>query len=85
MGSGQELSALKRMFSFSTATDTTKGSCYTTYPKLKEGNIRKGYFEYDEYIKMKDALPDYLKPVLAMGYYTGMRKAEILSISHGIT
>lgn len=45
---------------------------------LQENNVRKGFFEHDEYLRMKQALPEEVRPLLVFAYHTACRKGEIL-------
>jgi len=51
-------------------------------PTLKKGtDVRTRILSRDEFDGIMDNLPHYVKPVFAMGYYTGMRRGEILSLT----
>jgi integrase len=44
---------------------------------LEEPQPRVGFLKQDEFVKLRDELPENLRPVLALGYYCGMRLGEI--------
>ncbi len=74
----RELAALKRMLNLGVQAGKV---AHVPYIKmLDENNIRTGYFEHDEFLALRGALPDYAKVPSTIAYYTGMRAGEILNL-----
>jgi len=76
----RELGALKRMFNLAGEMTPPKVARVPYIPMLKESNVRKGFFEHGEYLVLRRELPEYLRPVLVFGYYTGAREGEVLGL-----
>jgi integrase len=75
----RSLASLKMMFREAVKAKLLPAQAVPEFPKLKEPPPRDDYFTLEEFTKVSAELPDYLKPVFAVAYYTGMRAAEILS------
>jgi integrase len=76
----RELAALKRAFNLAARCTPPKVSHVPYIPMLKENNVRKGFIEQEDYLALRNELPEYLKPVLTFGYFTGWRKSEIINL-----
>jgi len=77
----RELAALKRMFHLGAQCTPLRINLIPYIPMLKESNVRKGFFENGEYLALRDALPEDLKPIITFAYHSGWRKAEILGLT----
>ena len=49
-------------------------------PRLKENNVRTGFFELEQFQVLRRHLPDYLRPLATFAYITGWRSGEIRSL-----
>lgn len=76
----RELAAVKRAFNLAVRCTPPKVAHVPYIPMLKEDNVRKGFIEHEDFIALRNALPEHLKPVLTFAYFTGWRKAEILTL-----
>jgi len=77
----RELSALKRMFHLGVRCTPAKVGNVPYIPMLRESNTRKGFFEHQDFLALRDTLPEYLRPVVTFAYYTGWRRREILNLT----
>jgi integrase len=74
----RDLSALKRMFNLAIQACRLPHRPYISM--LKEKNVRTGFFEANEFLALRNALPAYLRPIMTFAYYTGWRKREVLDL-----
>jgi integrase len=74
----RELALLKRGYNLGIEAEKIVRKPYI--PQLKEDKIRSGFFEYAEFVAVRGACLDYLKPVVTFAYYTDWRKEEVLSL-----
>ncbi|MFQ5542070.1 MAG: tyrosine-type recombinase/integrase [Candidatus Binatia bacterium] len=77
----RELAALKRMFSLAAKATPPKVARVPYIPTLQENNVRGGFFEYEDFEKLRDALPEHLKPFVVFGFYTGWRRGETTNLT----
>lgn len=75
----RELTTLKRMFSL--AVQAAKLHYKPHFPMLRENNIRKGFFERDQYLALLKHLPEAMRPIVTFAYVTGWRiNSEVLPL-----
>lgn len=74
----RSLALLRRMFRL--AAQDGKLRDIPHFPMLKEAPPRKGFLEYADFQKLRHELPEYLRSILTVAYYTGMRLGEILGL-----
>jgi integrase len=76
----RETSALSRMFQLSIRRGLLERM--PLFPKrLEENPPRDGFFEHDEYLKVRRQLPRSYRDVLDFAYYSGWRRNEILGLT----
>lgn len=76
----RELSLLRRAFSLGLNCEPPLVAAVPKVPKLAENNVRKGFFDDGDFLKLRAELPEHLRPVITFAYSTGCRKGEILSL-----
>lgn len=73
-----EIALLRRMFGLAIRSGKIARAPYLPVPRVD--NVRKGFIEREDYMKLLAALPEYLRPMVTMAYTTGMRRGEIVSL-----
>jgi integrase len=77
----RELAALKRMFNLGARSTPIRVERVPYVPMLKEDNVRKGFFEHEEYLAVRDVIQENLKDIIEFGYKTGWRVSEITGLT----
>jgi integrase len=77
----RELAALKRMLNLGARQTPPKVDRVPFIPMLQENNVRKGFFEHGDFLKLRDAMPEHLKGFVTFAYKTGWRLSEIAHLT----
>jgi integrase len=75
----RNLSLLRRMMSLARREGNLAQAPY--FPMLKEDNARKGFLTPSQFTKLRDAMPEHLRPLVTFLYFTGCRIGAALAIT----
>jgi integrase len=76
----RELSILRTAFHLGRKCTPVKVQVVPYFPLVSEtGKARQGFLTDEQYAKVRDALPDDLKPLFVAAYFTGVRVGELLA------
>jgi integrase len=76
----REIAALRRMFRLGYQATPPKVGQLPSFPKITEQNVRTGFFERDEFERVRAELPDYLRPLVTVGYWLGWRIGKLQAL-----
>jgi len=76
----RELAFLKRAFHLGAESDPPQIMRVPHIQLLPEHNVREGLLDLDGYKRLREALPDYLRLLFVVAYYTGVRSGELKKI-----
>jgi len=77
----RELGMLKRMFTLAMEQTPPKVVQAPHTPHLPENNVRSGFFEHEDFLALRGALPDYAQVPVTLAYYSGMRMGEVFTLT----
>jgi hypothetical protein len=75
----RELSILRIALNLGRKCTPPKVSVIPHFPMVREENARQGFLSDQQYAKLRDILPDYLRPLFVVAYFTGVRLGELLA------
>jgi integrase len=75
----RELSLLRIALNLGRKCTPPKVNALPYFPMVKETNARQGFLTDEQYGKLRDVLPDDLKPLFVTAYFTGVRLGELLA------
>lgn len=72
------IAGLRKMFTLAQRDGRIRNLPF--FPMLPESKPRQGTLPHHRYAELLAALPDYIRPVVAIAFATGMRRGEILGL-----
>lgn len=76
----RELALLRRALRLGMEQQPPKVKDAIRIPKLEESPAREGFFEYGDFLRLRENLPDELKGPVTFAYFTGCRRTEIFTL-----
>jgi integrase len=74
------LEALRRAYTLASSSLPPLVHASPKIEMLVEDNVREGFLEHDQYVNLRNELPEHQRPILVIGYHLGMRRGEILNL-----